>query len=78
MHRWAQLTELRHSLKRARGIAEETGYPALAGFITNALIGIQSEIQRLELAKPEPVAKETTKRRTATKSTATNTIKEVK
>ena len=72
MKRWAQLTELRHSLSRARVFAEQTGYPALAGFITNALTGINSEIEKLELAKQQPPAKETVKRRTTKSAPATN------
>lgn len=72
MTRWAQLTELRHSLSRARVFAEQTGYPALAGFITNALTGINSEIEKLELAKPQPVAEKTVKRRTTKQSIIDN------
>ena len=77
MKRWADLTELRHSFSRARVFAESTGYPALAGFITNALVGINSEIEKLELAKPQPVAKETVKRRTTKQSVTNNPPEEI-
>ena len=78
MTRWAQLTELRHSLSRARVFAESTGYPELAQYITNALMGINNEITSLELVKPKPTPKETVKRRTTKASTATNTTEEAK
>ena len=64
MKRWIQLTELRHSLTRARVFAEEANHPAIAQFITNSLVGIQSEIESIEAAKkqPAPAAKPSAKR----------------
>ena len=69
MKRWAQLKELAHSLSRARVFAEETGHNGLAGFITNALVGIQSEISSIEASQSKPQAEPKTTRTRTTKST---------
>jgi hypothetical protein len=48
MKRWAGLTELRHSLGRARAIAEELNMPHLATYISHTLGVIQNEITTLD------------------------------
>ena len=48
MKRWAQLTELRHSLGRARAFAEELDMPQLATYISHTLGVIQNEITQLD------------------------------
>jgi hypothetical protein len=47
-YRWAQLTELRHSLGRARAIAEELNLIHLANTLTHNLGVIQNEITTLD------------------------------
>jgi hypothetical protein len=48
MKRWAQLVELRHSLGRARAIAEELQLIHLANTLTHNLGVIQNEITQLD------------------------------
>ena len=48
MKRWAQLTELRHSLGRARAFAEELQMNQLATYISHTLGVIQHEITQLD------------------------------
>ena len=47
-YRWAQLVELRHSLGRARAIAEELQLIHLANTLTHNLGVIQNEITQLD------------------------------
>lgn len=67
-YRWAQLTELRHSLGRARGIAEELQLIHLANTLTHNLGVIQNEITSLEKQREALLTPPETKpRRTRTK-----------
>jgi hypothetical protein len=48
MKRWAQLVELRHSLSRARALAEELNLIHLSNTLTHNLGVIQNEINTLD------------------------------
>ena len=67
MKRWAQLTELRHSLGRARAFAEELNLIHLANTLTHSLGVIQNEItelDKLRAAQVTPQAPKPARKRT--------------